>query len=467
MRNPQALPGRTDSGDFTGNRGPSGKAAAFAVRHGRIVSRERLWAEVRALAPRLPDRPQVFNLCEDRYLFCLVLLAALLRKQVCLLPPAGQPGVLKDLLRDYPDAYLASERDPRHALCPWFPVEPPAPASATGEAAAIAFDPAQTAVIAFTSGSTGRPKACPKTFGTFETAARLALRGLGLEDAPLTVVSTTPPQHMYGLETSIFWPLFSRLAVHTGWPFFPEDIRRALRDSPFPGLLVSTPTHLRALARSTGPWPNLAGILSSTAGLPAELAARVEQATGARLREIYGSTETLSFATRETAREALWRLYPGVRLDPAGDDAAMLRAPHLERPELLPDGMRIEADGRFALLGRSGDRVKIGGKRASLAELNRRLTDIEGIEDGLCFTVDDGRGECRIAALVVGRLDRQAILAALRPYLDEVFLPRRIHFVAKIPRNAVGKVVREDLEKLLAVLAGPAASRQSPQLPEP
>jgi acyl-coenzyme A synthetase/AMP-(fatty) acid ligase len=421
----------------------------FAVRHGMELSRGRLWADARALARELPDRPYLFNLCEDRYLFCVTLLAALCRGQVCLLPPSGQPGVLHDILRDFPACYLASDQEPRQSPCLRFPVEPPA---ASGHAEALNFDAGQMALIAFTSGSTGRPKACLHTWGTFRTSARMAVRALGLEDTRPMVVSTTPPQHMYGLETSIFWPLFSSLTLYAGRPFFPEDIRRIVRTAPRPCLLASTPTHLGALARTEGSWPNLQGIVCSTASLSETLARQVEDATGAAVREIYGSTETLSFATRRTARELLWRPYPEARLVPDGAGSVQLVAPHLNEPVRLEDTLRVEADGRFAVLGRAGDLVKIGGKRGSLADLNRRLTGIDGVEDGLFYIFEEARGECRAAAVVVGGLSKSDILAALRPYLDEVFLPRRIHFVAKIPRNEVGKVVKAELEALLAAL---------------
>ena len=424
---------------------PERADALFAIRGSVLLDRGRLWRDVRSLARELPEGAYVVNLCEDRYLFSITFLAALCRRQVSLLPPSDRPEALRELLREYPESYAASEREPPLA-CPWFRVSPPAVA---GAASAIEFEAEQTAVIAFTSGSTGRPKPCPKTWGTLRTAARLALRGLELEHARLVMVSTTPPQHMYGLETSVLWPLFSSLAVYAGRPFFPEDIRRAMRNMPLPCLLATTPTHLWALARTEGEWNNLLGLLSSTANLPETLARRLEAATGVGVREIYGSTETLSFALRRTAHDSLWRPYPGASLSQDGEGSIRLAAPHFEEPVRLEDLFRIEPDGRFEALGRPGDRVKIGGKRGSLADLNRRLTAIEGIADGLFFTVEDERGECRLAAAVVSSLDRREILAALREVIDEVFLPRRIHYLNEIPRTASGKVSQEALRELL------------------
>ncbi len=422
--------------------------AVFAVQGGKILRRGKLWHDARSLIPRLPDKRYVLNLCEDRYLFCVALLAAAARGQICLLPPSGQPHALRDILHDYPDAYLASEREPPVAGGGWFKVEP---LEKSGTAPPLAFQNSQLILIAFTSGSTGRPKPCPHCYGSFRISTRLALAGLGLEGKRWLVVSTTPQQHMYGLETSVFWPLFSNLALHAGRPFFPEDIRRVVESSPLPVLLASTPTHLRALAATGGNWDKLAGIISSTADLPPLLARQTEAALTGELWEIYGSTETLSFASRKTARESLWRPYLGATLR-LEDGRILLHSPHLKTPAVLQDRFRIEADGRFIVLGRDADLVKIGGKRASLADMNRKLRSIAGIDDGRFFIRDDGRGECRMEAAVVSSLDRRMIRQALRSQLDEGFMPRKIHFVAAIPRNEVGKIAKEEWDNFLSLL---------------
>jgi acyl-coenzyme A synthetase/AMP-(fatty) acid ligase len=427
----------------------SSDEAPFALHEGRVVSRGSLWSDVMELAARLPDRPYLFNLCENRYLFCVCLLAAASRGQICLLPPAGQMAVILEILRDYPGAYLASERAPQQAGLEWF--EAKAPRSA-GPESQPGFDWQRTAVIAFTSGSTGRPKPCPHSLDTFRTSADMAVRSLGLSQQQLLMLSTTPPQHMYGLETSVFWPLFSRLVLHDGRPFFAEDIRHAIETAPWPAVLASTPTHLRSLIKFEGNWDKLAAIISATDTLSEKLACEIESILGQSPREIYGSTETLSFASREPLRESLWRPYPGSRLIQNENGQTRLESNHLPEPVPLQDSVRLEADGRFAVLGRHLDMVKIGGKRASLAELNRRLKDIDGVEDGFCFIQENGGNEGRLAAVVVSRLDKQSIRSGLQPYVDEVFLPRKIHFVSAIPRNETGKLARAEMEKLLAGL---------------
>ncbi|MGY6276242.1 AMP-binding protein [Methylomonas sp. MgM2] len=417
----------------------------FAIHDGNIISRGRLWSDVRKLAAQLPDRPYQFNLCENRYLFCICLLAAAARKQICLLPPSSQIAVIEEILRDYPDAYLAAEKpQPDQVEC----FEPKAP-EMRNSASPPNFDWEASAITAFTSGSTGRPKPCTHSLKTFAISADMAVRALGLSKTRRAMISTTPPQHMYGLETSVFWPLFSDLVLYDVRPFFPEQIRQTIANSPFPAMLTTTPTHLRALIKAGGNWENLAGVISATDTLTERQARETAAILGQSPHEIYGSTETLSFARREQLRDRLWQPYSDVRISQSPAGQTQIESAHLPSEATLQDSIRIREDGRFEILGRDSDMVKIGGKRSSLSELNRRLLDVEGVEDGFCFLQHGGR----VAAVVVSALDKQSIREKLRPFVDEVFLPRKIHIVDAIPRNATGKLSAAGLESLISGLS--------------
>lgn len=419
----------------------------FAIYHGRVISRGQLWADVAALARQLPEQPYLFNLCENRYLFCICLLAAAARKQTCLLPPSNQSAVIEEIRQTYPAAYLASDKNLPGNL-EYIDIQA---ASLPPSSAAVELDWDRPAVIAFTSGSTGHPKPCAHSLRTFAVSARMAIGALGLSGQCRVMISTTPPQHMYGLETSVFWPLFSSLVLYDGRPFFPEDIRLAVATAPRPAILASTPTHLRSMVGAEGDWPNLTGILSATDTLPSTLANEMAAILGQSPREIYGSTETLSFASREILQDPLWRPYPGSRLTQDHAGQVWLASPHLPNSITLQDAIRIHQDGRFEALGRHDDMIKVGGKRISLSELNRRLKAIEGVEDGFCFLQQHDHG-ARLAAVVVSHLNGQDIRRSMKATVDEVFMPRKIHFVDHIPRNEAGKLSKSARESLLAVL---------------
>jgi len=94
--------------------------------------------------------------------------------------------------------------------------------------------------------------------------------------------------------------------------------------------------------------------------------------------------------------------------------------------------------------------IEVAGKRASLADLNRRLLAIAGVRDAAVFQPDDATGVVRrVAALVVAPgLAAEAILAELGRGIDPAFLPRPLVLVPALPRNELGKLSREVLLRL-------------------
>jgi acyl-coenzyme A synthetase/AMP-(fatty) acid ligase len=211
-----------------------------------------------------------------------------------------------------------------------------------------------------------------------------------------------------------------------------------------PRLLVITPAHLKACVGANLAWQNVAMVLSSTGPLPPDLAKAAERSFNAPLLEIFGSTETQSFASRRLTVSEKWTPYAGMRLR-GGDGAYRLSGGHLPRETVLDDRFEIDADGRFTLAGRSSEIVKVAGKRISLAELNNLLNGIDGVDDGMFF---QGASE-RLGALVVTDLSKRHILAALKPALDAVFLPRPLYRVERLPRNELGKIDRRQLQDLI------------------
>lgn len=418
--------------------------------------------EVRGVAALLPAGRYAINLCEDRHRFLVAFCAAALRGQTTLLPSSRAAAVVDEVLAQHPHSYCLGD----DALTP----EPPhywrlpeTLPQLDGEA--LMIDDAALVAIGFTSGSTGQPTPNTKTWAAFRasTAQNFAALAdlLGQHDGDNVeagsgnthVVATVPPQHMYGMEMSVLLPLLGDLAVHATRPFFPDDIARALRDAVTPPLLVTTPVHLRALIESGVALPPLAGIVSATAPLSAQLACAAEMRFGCEVREVFGSTETCVIARRRTAIESAWTPLPGVRLSPQ-PDGTTVHAPHLPEPVVLADLMEVFADGRFELRGRSADLLEIAGKRASLGDLTRKLLAVPGVIDGVVLQLDeaDSAGVHRIAALAVApSLDAAAIVRALREHVDPVFLPRRLRCVASLPRNEAGKLPRQ---ALLALLRG-------------
>jgi acyl-coenzyme A synthetase/AMP-(fatty) acid ligase len=100
--------------------------------------------------------------------------------------------------------------------------------------------------------------------------------------------------------------------------------------------------------------------------------------------------------------------------------------------------------------------IKLAGKRASLAGLNKLLNDVSGVTDGVFLLADEPaeRPTARLAAFVVAP-ERTAheIMEALRRRVEAPFLPRRIVKLDRLPRNATGKLTAAALAELRGLLA--------------
>lgn len=409
---------------------------------GQTVSRADFLAHALSLSQQLPAQDYAINLCQNRYLFMVAYLAVWLRQQITLLPANQAPKTIQSLRATYQKSYCLSDSpstDKNTFFMDWNLLN-------STQIEFPYFDIYQPISISFTSGSTGEPKAIVKTWAEFQNSAELALNTLNLQHKELTLVSTVPPQHMYGLETSLFWVLFSDLTIHNSRPFYPEDIRLTLQTVSNP-LLISTPTHLKSCVHTQGDWGKIQLILSSTAPLSTELATQIEQRFHTPLWEIYGSTETLSFATRRATVSALWQPYHSIHIYEEAENF-FVKGGHLPQAIALDDDFEITLSGLFINLGRTTDLIKIGGKRASLIDLNRLLTQLPHVDDGVFFKLKNGR----LAALIVGSALKNEIISELKLTLDAVFLPRMIYYVPKLPRNDTGKIMKSELEHLLREL---------------
>ena len=430
----------------------------FANVGGATRSRREYIADVAALAERLPSAGAMLNLSVDRYRFAVGLGAALLRGHTSLLPPNHVAETVARLRERFSGVYaLVEGPDDDHGL----PTvrHAPAPAPGAGITAIPAIDPGLVAAYVLTSGSTGEPVPHAKPWGLLvrnarAEASRLAA-ALGRADlAGVTVVATVPAQHMYGFESSVLIALHGGAVLDAARPFFPADIAAALARVAAPRVLVTTPFHLKTVLDAGLPLPPLALVVSATAPLSPQLAARAEQHLGAPLLEIYGCTEAGQVATRRTTAGAEWRTFDGLRIDGDGD-AASVSGGHVPQPTVLADVLEVVDAETFRLLGRSNDLINVAGKRSSIGHLDFHLNSIEGVVDGAFWmppeSDGDAAGVVRLVAFVVAPgVARERIVAALRDRVDAAFLPRRIVHVDALPREATGKLTRARLGELAA-----------------
>lgn len=420
------------------------------------ITQNEFLQRVNALSQKLPSAGFALNLCEDRFQFLVVFCALLLKGTTNLLPPNRQPLTLKDIAKEYGDTCYCIFDSPNKCDIAHIDVSQLALDITLEEiATAPNISNTQMAAIAFTSGSTGKPKAINKRWQTLATTAQLLSQRL--LNVPTALVATVPPQHMYGLETSLLMVLQGNGIMHNSHPFFPADITNALCNTGMPSILISTPIHLRALIKSgainsdTKPLP-LQGVISATAPLPASLAEAYENMLACPLWEIYGCTEAGSMATRQTHANIQWELLEGFKLHHSTTDnthpQVTASAPHLFEPAPLGDTIEQLDENHFLLGARHQDIINVGGKRASVADLNRQLLDIPGIEDGAIFLPPNGKIESRPAAFVVSALSEHEVRAALSKRIDATLVPRPIISVPNLPRNSTGKLTQQALQQL-------------------
>ena len=426
--------------------------ALFARRAGQSISVETFLRDVAALSARLPARGHVVNLCRDRYRFTVGFAASLVRKQVSLLPPHDAPDILEQLAVDYPDLYCLTDEAPPAVALPMFSYPP----DLDHEAAPShlpAFPAGQPAAVLFTSGSTGRPQPHGRSWGELVASALAAGRRLDIAAlGEAALIGTVPHQHSYGLESLVMLALQHGLVLSAERPFYAADIRALLAATPRPRILVTTPVHLRVLLAEPGELAQVDRLLCATAPLSVALAAEAEARFALSLHEIYGCSEAGQIAARRTAETEEWRCLDGIALRQDAHGTWASGTP-IAVETCLPDVIELRGPTRFLLHGRIADLVNIAGKRTSLAHLNHHLTTIDGVQDGAFAMCEDEATVAvsrLIAFAVAPGLSAEAIQAELRRRIEPAFLPRPVYLVAELPRNALGKLPRDEILRLIA-----------------
>ncbi len=451
---------------------------------------ERLLVDVARIVAVLPeadpsDTREILCVASDRYHFTVALLAAWQRGHKVALPPNAQPELLRRLAEEPSISLVIHDADELTGLDlrPLLGEENRATAP---EPIVLAPMPAaRTVASVWTSGSTGEHQRHPKTAGQLFGEALVLVEHFGIARGT-RIVATVPSHHIYGLLFAVLVPLVGGGSFLRDTPLHAGVVRAAL-ESTHADVLVSVPAHLRALGiLDRGQLPPLARVFSSGAALPPATAHMLWDRYGLRITEVLGSTETGGIA---------WRIHgaPARPLDElpelpelpeeeeaVGDAAAWTPLPHVhvsvdaqgqlgvDSPFLPPGGARprITADRvellepaegedpdrpRFRHFGRVDGVVKVGGKRVALAEIERRLLELPGVEDAAvtAVEVEGARGRETVAVVVAPGLSIEHIKSELRRWLDPVVIPRRIRLVDALPREANGKLTRKRLLELL------------------
>ncbi|TWC24166.1 acyl-coenzyme A synthetase/AMP-(fatty) acid ligase [Pseudomonas sp. SJZ085] len=312
-----------------------------------------------------------------------------------------------------------------------------------------------------TSGSSGEPKRIEKNLRQLSNEVQALEQLWGAALGPACMIGSVAAQHIYGLLFRVLWPLCA------GRPFvrrqlaFPEDLQRASREHPV-FAWVASPALLKRMGDNLD-WTALSSVrrvFSSGGALPAEAAQSLRQRLGQWPTEIFGSSETGGIAWRQGNER--WQPFAGVELSQDSDGALLVVSPYLPpaHVEHTADAARIDADGRFELLGRLDRIVKLEEKRISLPMLEQALVAHDWVSEARLGVVRENRAS--LGALLVlnetglralRNQGRRAVTEALRRHLsghcETLALPRRWRWLRQLPLNAQGKLPQAEVEALL------------------
>jgi long-chain acyl-CoA synthetase len=115
------------------------------------------------------------------------------------------------------------------------------------------------------------------------------------------------------------------------------------------------------------------------------------------------------------------------------------------------DAGYLDQDGYLFLHDRIKDMVVSGGENIYPAEVENVLLGMSGVTDAAVIGVPDDRWGETVKAVVVctpdAALDEALIIAACRERLAHYKCPTSVDFVATLPRNPSGKVLKRELRE--------------------
>ncbi|MGW7542038.1 acyl-CoA synthetase [Streptomyces sp. NPDC054770] len=468
-----------------------GPGERVALRFGaRALTYGQLAAAAGALAGRVGHAGRVAVWATPELETAVAVVGTLLagKAAVPLNPRSGEKELAHILADSAPTAVLAApgaELPAALADLPRVDVD----AHATGPVPEDRTTGSDPALVVYTSGTTGPPK------GAVIPRRALAATLDALADAwqwtgDDVLVHGLPLFHVHGLVLGILGPLRRGGSVRHLGRFDTDGVARELNDGAT--MLFGVPTMYHRIAEALPDDPELAKALgrarllvSGSAALPVHDHERIAAATGRRVVERYGMTETLMNTSVRADGEAragtVGVPLPGVELRLVEDDGTAIaeydgesvgeiqvRGPnlfteYLNRPDataaaFTADGwfrtgdMAVrEPDGYVRIVGRKAtDLIKSGGYKIGAGEIENALLEHPGVREAAVTGEPDADLGERIVAWIVPA-DPQAppsaedlanhVAGRLAPHKR----PRVVHYLDALPRNDMGKIMKRAL----------------------
>jgi amino acid adenylation domain-containing protein len=362
--------------------------------------------------------------------------------------------------------------------------------------------PDDLAYVLFTSGATGQPKGVMVEHHALSSRLAWISRIYGVQPSDRTgqcTQSTFDPSLIEQFlplinGASVALPPAGRLSPRFLGPF---AVRHAVT------IMALVPSTLRGLLDSVADFSALKLRVACCGGevLPAELANRFIEQTGARLFNVYGPTEATIFATAWPCQKQsidaslpIGRAIDGTRiyiLDSRGallpfgipgevhlagaaiargyinrpelDRAAFFADPFVPGERMYRTGDRgwLATDGNLHFLGRLDRQIKLRGYRIEQGEIEVALLAVDGVQQAAVKLLER-HGKAAIHAWVAGSQlpSVSHIRQCLANRLPDYMLPAGISSQPELPVNSTGKIAYDQL--LEPEAAAPAAGSRLP-----
>jgi acyl-CoA synthetase (AMP-forming)/AMP-acid ligase II len=345
------------------------------------------------------------------------------------------------------------------------------------------------ALILHTSGTTSRPKIVPLTHANIWTSARNIAASLELSESD-RALNVMPLFHIHGLIAGLSAPLSRGGAVFCT-PGFNALKFFAEMEEAKPTWYTAVPTMHQTILTRAGRHKEIIAkhplrfARSSSASLPPSVIGELEAAFKCPVIEAYGMTE----ATHQMASNPLNGVRkPGSVGVAAGPEIAIMdeagrllgrgetgevvirgenvTAAYENNPkangEAFVDGWFrtgdqgvIDADGYLTLTGRLKEIIVRGGEKISPREVDEALMAHPAVLQAVAFAVPHPMLGEDVGAAVVLREGSTATEKELGAFLSERLAafktPRKILFLAEIPKGATGKLQRIGLAQKLGL----------------
>jgi fatty-acyl-CoA synthase len=131
----------------------------------------------------------------------------------------------------------------------------------------------------------------------------------------------------------------------------------------------------------------------------------------------------------------------------------------------------VDEDGFFWIVDRVAARFSVGGQWVYPGDVDRALMEHPAVADAGVIGVPSPAGDTTAIAFVVLASGTSAtedeLIEPLRGRLPAPMVPSSVRFVETLPRNSVGKLLRERLTELIASTRSATGSRSGRAPPVP